>query len=610
LPAVASYSPTGDVYINGILSGVKWATGSLTYSFPTDSSLYGSSYAGGENLNNFEAFTAQQQTAVRDILQMYSSVINLTFTETTETSTTHGDLRYAESDATGTAWGYYPSSSAAGGDMWFNNSKNWYDNPVRGNYAYLTMMHETGHALGLKHPHEVKGSFGAMPADHDSLEYSVMSYKSYIGASTTGGYTNGSTSYPQTLMMYDITALQTMYGANYTTNSGNSVYKWSATTGEMSIDGVGQGAPAGNKIFMTMWDGGGNDTYDFSNYTTNITVNLNPGEWTTVSTTQLAVLGSGHYAAGNIANSLLFNGDIHSLIENAVGGAGDDTLIGNQVNNVLTGGLGSDVLNGGDGTDTAWYSGLISNYSWVENADGSWTVTDLRGTGFDGDDTLWNIELLQFLDGAVGIDTYTPPPPPPPPPVVTNSAPVITSSAALVSLTEWADKSASEIANTPHNASGLLTFTDVDAGDVHTASFMPQGSNYLGSLTLAGVNETTGSLNWSFSVLDSAIDYLKVGQTLTQKYDVSVDDGHGGLATQTITITLVGTDDPVAKGKGGPRGNAGGSGPAFQDDDILWLEMLEDQAPAPAGWSTPSHEPMVFWMAGEHQHSPWDYLFA
>ena len=77
-------------------------------------------------------------------------------------------------------------------------------------------------------------------------------------------------------MMFDIAALQEMYGANYTTNGGDTVYKWSATTGEMSINGVGQGAPAGNKIFMTIWDGGGNDTYDFSNYATNLTVNLSP----------------------------------------------------------------------------------------------------------------------------------------------------------------------------------------------------------------------------------------------------------------------------------------------------------------------------------------------
>ena len=46
----------------------------------------------------------------------------------------------------------------------------------------------------------------------------------------------------------------------------------------MSINGVAQAAPGGNTIFMTIWDGGGNDTYDFSNYTTNLSVNLQPGE--------------------------------------------------------------------------------------------------------------------------------------------------------------------------------------------------------------------------------------------------------------------------------------------------------------------------------------------
>src|SRR5689334_10880628 len=177
MPATTSVQPTGNLYVDGILTGTQWAVSSLTYSFPTDPSMYGPGYGSGEPANNFKAFTAVQQTAVHDVLDNYAAVSNLTFTQVTETSTQHGDLRYAESDSPSTAWGYYPSTSAAGGDAWFNNTKGWYDNPIQGNYAYLTMLHETGHTLGLKHPQDVKGSFGTEPLDHDSLEYTVMSYK-------------------------------------------------------------------------------------------------------------------------------------------------------------------------------------------------------------------------------------------------------------------------------------------------------------------------------------------------------------------------------------------------------------------------------------------------
>ena len=104
---------------------------------------------------------------------MYPSVVNLSFTEIVETSTQHADFRYAESNVPSTAWAYYPDAGPEGGDAWFNNASGWYDNPIKGSYAYHTFIHEVGHSLGLKHPHEAEGSFGAMPFGHDSLEYSV-----------------------------------------------------------------------------------------------------------------------------------------------------------------------------------------------------------------------------------------------------------------------------------------------------------------------------------------------------------------------------------------------------------------------------------------------------
>ena len=384
MPAVSSVTPSGISYVDYVDSGTMWGVNFFTYSFPTSSSYYtgfnGGPYGSGEQSTGFQAFNSVQQAATASILNMYSAVANVTFTQIAETSTQSADLRYAESNQPSTAWGYYPSVSPEGGDAWFNSSSGWYDNPVLGNYAWLTITHETGHLLGLKHPQDVSGSFGAVPVSANSLEYSVMSYRSYIGASTTQGLTNATWSFPQTLMLYDIAALQYMYGANYNTNNGDSVYKWNPNTGQETINGVAQTAPGGNTIFMTVWDGGGNDTYDFSNYTTNLSVNLQPGNWTTASSVQLANLGNGHTAIGNIANAYLYNNNPASLIENAIGGSGNDTITGNTANNKLTGGAGNDTLDGVSGTDTAIYSGSSTSYQVTQNSDGSWTVTDLRPT--------------------------------------------------------------------------------------------------------------------------------------------------------------------------------------------------------------------------------------
>jgi serralysin len=410
MPAVATYSLTGNAYVDGLLGDYKWGTNSFTFSFPTSGSYYGSSYGSGENVTNFGAFNTTQQATTRAALKMFDSVANLSFTQIAETSTQHADLRFAMSDKPGTAWAYFPTTSAVGGDSWFNKSSGAYSTPVKGNYAYLTFIHEIGHALGLEHAHEGN----VMPLSRDSMEYTVMSYRSYVGASTTSGYVNETWGYAQSLMMYDIAALQHMYGADYTTNSGNTTYSWNSATGEMVINGVGQGAPGGNKILLTVWDGGGVDTYNFSNYGTNLKIDLRPGGWTTTATAQLAKL---HYdgskvAVGNIANALLHKSDARSLIENAIGGSGSDALTGNDAANTLkggagndrlTGGKGNDALDGGTGTDTVTFSGGRSSYSVLKLSDGSMQITDLRSGSPDGKDIVRSTEWFQFSDKTLSL---------------------------------------------------------------------------------------------------------------------------------------------------------------------------------------------------------------
>lgn len=91
-------------------------------------------------------------------------------------------------------------------------------------------------------------------------------------------------------------------------------------------------------------------------------------------------------------------------ISAAVGGAGNDTIIGNVSDNDLTGGLGNDFLTGGYGndrlhgglgTDRAIYSGAITDYTITDNGDGTVTIADHRAVA-DGTDTLDGIELLSI----------------------------------------------------------------------------------------------------------------------------------------------------------------------------------------------------------------------
>ncbi len=140
----------------------------------------------------------------------------------------------------------------------------------------------------------------------------IMSYRSYVGGPLTG-YTNEAYGYPQTYMANDILALQTLYGANFKTQQRkHGLFLERHAPGSMFINGVAQLAPGGgaggsaNRVFETVWDGNGIDTYDLSNYTTGVTINLNPGASSITSSTQIAYLGNGHYAQGNVYNAYLY----------------------------------------------------------------------------------------------------------------------------------------------------------------------------------------------------------------------------------------------------------------------------------------------------------------
>ena len=103
-----------------------------------------------------------------------------------------------------------------------------------------------------------------------------------------------------------------------------------------------------------------------------------------------------------------------------------------------------------------------------------------------------------------------------------------------------------------------MTFTDVDLSDTHAVTItgvvtsgitsgLAANPTVLSWLSLGTLTDTSsglgGSEPWSFSAQDKNFDYLASGETVTLTYTVQVDDHHGGVVTQPVTITITGTND-------------------------------------------------------------------
>src|SRR5689334_14950345 len=126
MAATAPVDRTYDQNIDGILSGERWDSLNLTYSFPFMASVYGDQYGIGEDRNNFQPISPLQRETVRKVFAMISDVANLSFVEIQETSSQRADLRFARSDEPSTAWTYLPTKAPEAGDTWFRTSGGWF----------------------------------------------------------------------------------------------------------------------------------------------------------------------------------------------------------------------------------------------------------------------------------------------------------------------------------------------------------------------------------------------------------------------------------------------------------------------------------------------------
>ncbi len=339
----------------------------LTYSFLTRVPMR----ADAEDRNGFVAMSGPQQNAVRDALAQWASIANVTFVEVAANS---GNLQFGTNAQTGSsAYAYLPGSGISSVQMYLNNKESYNAVFTAGTYGPTVLIHEIGHMLGLKHPGDydatgsgVNGPF--LPAATDNGDYTLMSYNDSIG------YAVGH-KFQTTAMLYDIQAIQYLYGANMSYHAGNDTYVLAANSAPMCI-----------------WDAGGADALDFSACTGATVINLNAGAFSET-------------ARGLNNVSIAYN----VTIESAVAGSGGSTIYANGAGNRLQGGAGadtfhqgagSDTIVGGNGNDTVVFTKSFTSYSVVRDGN-TLTVTG------EGTDILTGVESLRFADRVLAADSFT-----------------------------------------------------------------------------------------------------------------------------------------------------------------------------------------------------------
>lgn len=424
----------------------------ITFSFldgPTTVGLYNKAGRDDGEAAGYSPLSEAQKAVTREAMVLWDELIAPSVVEKTGNG---ADIVLANT-STGpeVAWAYSPSY---GRDHHKILSDVWIADPVEqpisstlyyGEQGQNTLVHEIGHSLGLSHPGNYNNGAdndgdgqpdpityaGNAEYAQDSQQFSVMSY---FADDELGGWVVDVSlillSSPQTPMIHDILTIQDKYGADLTTRADDTVYFANSTAGNAYFDLAENPFP-----FLAVYDAGGNDTFDFSTANTGVFLDLRPGafssatrgylsldeanaaraeanalagaEWRTPLSAEVydgwvgfvTSMGESRVAAdtgiSGINSPSIRNVSIayNTMIENAIGGAARDYLLGNDVANVLKGNGGDDVLNGLGGDDQLWGGAGADEFRFFD-ASGDDLILDFAS----GTDTI----LLNEIDADTG----------------------------------------------------------------------------------------------------------------------------------------------------------------------------------------------------------------
>ncbi len=253
--------------------------------------------------------------ASREIFDNINKILDVVITETSDPSFSNVIAISKSTQTTTSGLSYFPNSSfLIGSDVFIDEDFTGpeFISRTYTNLEYEILLHEIGHALGLKHPFEAdRNNKSILSIIEDNSKWTAMTYTLESIETFSGEF-----------RPLDLLALARLYGVNSEYNKEDNVYKFSADE------------------FTFIIDGAGTDTISAQGSVEDVYLDLRPAS---------------HSYVGEMAEHITKSNQLtishHSKIENVFTGDGNDYVIANEQNNIIVTGSGNDQIFLGEGSD-------------------------------------------------------------------------------------------------------------------------------------------------------------------------------------------------------------------------------------------------------------------